>query len=106
MRRETTARCVAVLAVVAGTAWATPALARRGAYSLRAGRVPGAVDLVEVALEVGGDLKVVEAGKVQRTKMSVAASFVYDEKSLRAPDSAAGSLRSIRHYRKAAGVIN
>ena len=56
-------------------------------------------------MEVGGDLKVVEAGKVQRTKMSVAASFVYDEKSLRAPDSAAGSLRSIRHYRKAAGVI-
>jgi hypothetical protein len=59
---------------------------------------------VQAALEVGGDLKMADQGKIQRVKMSVAANFVYDERSL-GVSGAGGRMRSIRYYHQAAGTI-
>ena len=100
MRRTLTA-----LAIVAGTVLgATVAAAAPGpgkARSFRAERTLDTVDQVQAALEVSGDLKTVDQGKVERMKMSVAASFVYDEKLLLAPGRGGDPTRSIRYYRLA-----
>jgi len=98
----------AVFFVLAPFAMADPATAppaHGGVHSLRAKRTAGDVDLVEAALEVGGDLKLAEDGKTERVKMSVAANFAYHERSLQVPTSAGGPSRAVRHYRKAEGLI-
>jgi len=97
--------CTFALTVLAVAAPVSSAPARGTAYSLRAERSPGGVDLVQAALEVVGDLKTVDEGKVHRMKMSVAADFVYDERLLEVSRDGHGPMRSIRHYREAAGVI-
>jgi hypothetical protein len=89
--------------LLASTAKSAPA--RRGTVALRSGRAPGAGDLVQAALEVGGDLKMVEEGKVRRVKMNVEAKFVYHEKSLQVPAAAHAPMRSVRHYDRAEGEI-
>ena len=105
MQRLITASCTIVLAALAAVEPAMPAPARNGGYTFRAGRTPAEVDFVEAALEVDGDLKMVEDGEVDRMKMSVAANFAYHEKSLQVPNAADGATRSVRYYSKAAGVI-
>jgi len=104
MQRPITACCAIVLVALAAAQPALPGPASNETYTFRVERTPAEVDLVEASLEVGGDLKVVEDGEVDRMKMSVAANFAYHEKSLQVPntDSAA---RSVRYYSKAAGVI-
>jgi hypothetical protein len=82
---------------------AVSASAQGETCSLQTGRAPGTVDLVQAALEVGGELKMGEKRDGDPVKMAVSAKFVYDEKSLSLP--AAGPLRSIRRYRLAEGVI-
>jgi hypothetical protein len=96
------ASALAIFAMAAPAAAAPP---QGGSHSLRAKRTAGDVDLVEAVLEVRGDLKLVEDGKVERVKMSVAANFVYHERSLQVPAGAGGPSRSIRHYSTAEGVI-
>lgn len=72
------------------------------AYSFESQRAIGAIDRVEAALDVGGDLKVVENNKVNRLKMSVLANLVYDERSLELTKDA---WRSIRYYQMADATI-
>jgi len=93
---------LATLTVVVPT---LPASARETTYGLQAGRAPGGIDLVEVALDVGGELKVVEEGEARRVKTNVAANLVYHEKPLFGPDDADGPTRSMRHYREGVGVV-
>jgi len=105
MRRLITASCFLVLAIFLVAAAAISAPARGTTYALRSGRAQGGVDLVQAVLEVGGDLTMVEEGKVNREKMSVVAKFVYDEKSLRIPSRAGGPIRAVRHYHQADGKV-
>ena len=105
MHRLITAFSALVLAILILAAAAIAAPTRGTTYALRSGRAQGGVDLVQAVLEVGGDLKMVEEGKVNRVKMSVVAKFVYDEKSLRVPSRAGGPMRSVRHYHQADGEI-
>ncbi|MHC4404313.1 MAG: hypothetical protein ACYTG0_32060 [Planctomycetota bacterium] len=79
--------------------------AGKGAYSLRAERKDQAVDFVEAALEVKGELEFDEDGKARKEAMSVAANYAYHEKSLESARDGAGRLRSIRDYQKALAVI-
>lgn len=74
-------------------------------YSFRSQRAVGGIDRIEAALDVGGDLKVVEDNKVQRLKMSVLANLVYDERSLELPKEAKDAWRSIRYYQTAQATL-
>ncbi len=94
-----------MLAALAVTAAAAPAPRGGGTRSFRPARAAGQVDLVQAALEVGGDLKIVEQGKIQRVKMSVVAHFVYDERSLGGSGKGGSPTRSIRYYHQASGAI-
>lgn len=99
---------ITVASAVAAFTIASPAIAalpQDGVHLLQTKRMAGHVDLVEVVLEVGGDLKLAEDGKVERVKMSVAANFVYHERSLQVSDGTDGQGRSVRQYGKAEGVI-
>jgi hypothetical protein len=71
-------------------------------HALRSGRQAGDQVRVELMLEVGGDLKVAEEGKIRTLKMSVVGHLSYDEKLLVADGS---DQRSVRHYEKAEAVI-
>lgn len=75
--------------------------------SLAARHAPGDVTQVEVLLEVGGDLTVVDdkEKKVHALKMSVVGSMVYDEKRLPATGQEPGEVRSVRNYRRCDAVI-
>jgi hypothetical protein len=105
MQRFLTASSTLLLALVAVAS--TPAAGGHPTTprSFRAARHSGTIDLVQAALEVGGELKIVDQGKVERTKMSVAAHFVYEEKPLGGSGSAGGPMRSIRYYQQASGTI-
>jgi hypothetical protein len=105
MQRLLTASCALVLAASAVTATATAAPRPGTTRSFRTARASGTVDLVQAALEVSGDLKIVDQGKVERMKMSVAASFLYEEKLLGVTGTGGGPMRSIRYYRQASGAI-
>jgi len=103
-------KLVALFCTLASAIWtignaSDAAAARQTTYPLRAERSRGTTDRVEVTFEVAGELKMIEDGKVQRGKMSVVASFLYDEKSLDAPGEPGRPLRSIRYYDKAEGVV-
>ncbi len=86
-------------------ALSTRALAEDPTYLLRPERNPGQTDRVEILLEVGGDVNEVAEGKVHGEKMSVVCNLVYDERTLEVPGEAAGSSRSVRHYRKATAAV-
>ncbi|HEV3021120.1 MAG TPA: hypothetical protein VGX76_01585 [Pirellulales bacterium] len=74
-------------------------------HNLSAGGKPGDAVRVEVLLEVGGDLKLVDEGKVNTLPMSVVGKLRYCEK-LVDPASAGGDApRSLRHYERAEAVI-
>jgi len=74
-------------------------------HALRAERKPGDVARVEVLLEVGGDLKLVDEGKVKPLAMSVVGKLRYHERLLAAPSAAGDGARSLRHYERALATI-
>ncbi|HVC97652.1 MAG TPA: hypothetical protein VND64_28530 [Pirellulales bacterium] len=82
--------------------WQCALLAEEG-YALRVDRKPGDTTRVEVLLEVGGDLKVVDDGKVKSLAMSVVGKLRYHETLLAVPP--ADGARSSRHYERAEAVI-
>lgn len=87
-------------------ALASPALAAKVAekYTLKPARKPGELMRYEAALQVGGDLKLVDDGKDKTVPMSVVANLKYDERLL-AVDSAGRPSRAVRHYDEARAVI-
>ena len=105
MQRLLTASWALVLAASAVTATATASPRPGAPRSFRPARASGNVDLVQAAMEVSGDLKIVDQGKVERMKMSVAASFLYEERLLGVTGADGGPTRSIRYYRQASGAI-
>lgn len=92
-----------VFALLALTTAAPRAMAAE-ACSLRSSLGPGSTSHVNVLLEVGGDLKLAEAGKIKSLKMSVVGKLAYDEKRLPTqvdtPRAAA-----VRHYTEADATI-
>jgi len=70
---------------------------------LLADQKPGDTARVEVLLEVGGDLKLVDEGKVKSLPMSVIGKLRYHEKHL--PASPANDARSLRYYERAEAII-
>ena len=74
-------------------------------YTLVSGRAAGAVDRVEVVMEVGGDVKELVKEKVQPLKMSVVCNLGYDEKTLQVPTAASAALRTIRFYDQVSAVV-
>jgi hypothetical protein len=74
-----------------------------GKYSLHSERRAGEVTRVEVALQVGGDLKLVSDGKKKTLPMSVVANLTYDEQLLALDGEL--PVRSIRFYDEARAVI-
>ncbi|HEY5316092.1 MAG TPA: hypothetical protein VIK18_26425 [Pirellulales bacterium] len=71
---------------------------------LRSSLEPGAMTHIDVLLEVGGDLKLTEAGKIKSLKMSVVGKLAYDEKRLPTQTDSAGA-RAVRHYTAAEATI-
>ncbi len=108
MKHGSTILCA--LALVATATSSVDAAPKEDAYTLQSNRAVGTVDRVEVVLEVGGSLKVVEAatpdGKQPTSvKMSAQAALAYAEKTLSAAASGGPSARAIRHYDKAEASI-
>jgi hypothetical protein len=97
----------AVLILLLGVGLLPPgyALAGKQGYDLRPQPKPGEVVRVEAQLDVGGEVKLTEEGKVRSLKMSVAGNVVYDEKSLAVRGAGTAGARSIRHYREAQAAI-
>ncbi len=74
-------------------------------HTLRARHRPGELTRVQVALQVGGDLKLVDnAGKASDLPMSVVANLAYDE-SLLVIDPAGNPNRAARFYDDVRAVI-
>jgi hypothetical protein len=71
-------------------------------YVLASQRKLNDLSRVKVELEVGGDLKVVDQGKVKPLAMSVVAKIAYDELLF---EAAGGQLRAARYYDPAEAVI-
>jgi hypothetical protein len=93
-----------LLATPAGVAcWLAAALAAAaGPTKLESRARPGEVTHVELLLEVGGDLRVSEDGKVRPVPMSVVGKMQYDERIVSRNDSETTSVRS---YSTAEAVI-
>jgi hypothetical protein len=83
---------------------AAPVLLGAEPSLLRSTVEPGATNHVEVLLEVGGDLKLAEAGKIKSLKMSVVGKLSYDEKRLTTQVDT-DLARSVRHYTLAEATI-
>ncbi len=74
-------------------------------HMLAADHQPGELTRVQIALQVGGDLKLVsDAGKASDLPMSVVANLAYDE-SLLVVDPAGKPTRSARYYDDVRAVI-
>lgn len=74
-------------------------------WALRPKRDAITIDRVEAALEVGGDLMVVDENKVKRLKLEVVANLHYDERSFDQPEDPDGPLHSMRNYRTASAAL-
>lgn len=79
--------------------------AEKQVYTLTSGRTAGAIDRVEVVMEVGGDVKEVVKDKVQPLKMSVVCNLGYDEKTLQVPTASSSVLRTLRFYDQVSAVV-
>lgn len=90
-----------------GFAWAVGlglgGAAARGAETYALRHAPASVQDVEVRLEVGGNLKILERGKTVPLKMSTLADLAYEEKPVARPT--VGERRSVRHYSRAEAAI-
>lgn len=80
-------------------------LAAEKTFDLRPGAASGEAVRVEVRLDVGGEVKLLDDGKPRSLKMSVAAQAVYDEKTLDVGDTAKNGARAVRYYHEAQAVI-
>lgn len=96
---------VAVVVVLVSVALGGAAAEPSKTVSLKSQRVPGAVDRVEVTLEVAGDLLPSQEWKVEKLKMSASGTVHYEERSLELPAGGKGALRSIRFYDRAEVAI-
>lgn len=85
-------------------AMVAPMLMAAEPQSLRSSLEPGSIAHVDVLLEVGGDLKLTEAGKIKSLKMSVVGKLAYDEKRLPTQMDTAGA-RAVRRYTAAEATI-
>jgi hypothetical protein len=95
-----------VASIFTGLASSTVTAAEK--IRMSSSRKPGDLDHVEALLEVGGDLKLTEQGKLRSLKMSVSGKFSYDEKLLAsAPQDAKSDSvgRSLRSYQVAEAAI-
>ena len=103
-RRELSGRLV-VLALL--SALVTPGRAAEPpkSISLKSQRTVGAIDRVEAAMEVGGDLKLSSEWKVEKLKLQGQATLCYDERTLEFPQEPKGKLQSIRYYDKATAAF-
>ena len=72
---------------------------------LRSARKAGQIDLIEILLEVGGDVSDSAEGKVSREKMSVVCNLTYAERTLRPTADADHPAESVRYYEKASAVV-
>lgn len=102
---------------ISALAFSRPASAKE--QSLRSGRARGETSRVEVLLEVGGDLSMIEdkTKQTHKLKMSVVGSILYDEKltddavaipNEAAPDDTSAQptgLSGVRQYRRCDAVI-
>jgi hypothetical protein len=73
-------------------------------YALIAAHTPGELVRVEIALEIGGDFKLVNEGATKQLPMSVVAALKYDERLL-GLDPAGLPSRSVRYYDEARASI-
>ncbi len=73
-------------------------------HTLKARHRQGELTRVEVALQVGGDLKLINNGKATLLPMSVIANLKYDEQ-IRALDERGRPCRSVRYYDDVRAVI-
>lgn len=73
-------------------------------HSLKTRHRQGELTRVEIALQVGGDLKLVTDGKAKDLPMSVVANLKYDEQLL-AMDAAGRAARALRYYDDTRAVI-
>ncbi len=96
---------VAVACLLISVATAAQPAAPPKTVTLKSQRGPGAIDRVEVTLEVAGDLNLSDEWKVEKLKMSASGTVRYEERSLEVPAEGKGVLRSIRYYDKAEAVI-
>ena len=71
---------------------------------LQSSAAPGQVVHVESLIEVGGDLKVTDQGKIKPLKMSVVGKMSYDEKWLAVPQDKEPA-QSVRSYKVAEATI-
>lgn len=97
--RKLAVAIASALAVV--PAWAADGASQ--AVSLRHQPAPGTALDVDVRLEVGGSLKILDRGKTVPLKMSTLAELTYEEKFLARPTAA--DRRSVRHYRQGQAAI-
>ena len=77
---------------------------RSAKHSLKSRHRLGELTRVEIALQVGGDLKLVNEGKAKDLPMSVVANLKYDEQLL-AIGAAGHPTRSVRYYDDTRAVI-
>lgn len=95
MRKITASLYVtATLALV----WNPSSLPAGQTHELRSRRAAEAIDRVEATVEVGGDLKVIEADQPQRLPINLSARLAYHEKTLEVSSLAGGTTRSLRAY--------
>jgi hypothetical protein len=73
-------------------------------YFFRSGRSVGQVDRVEVQLEVGGETKYNDSGKLRKEKMSIVCKLDYFEKTIDLGRDEQ-PWRSAREYRQAAAIV-
>ena len=81
---------------------ATAAARAESTYTLRSGRRPGAIDRVELLLEVGGHVKQVVDDKVQSMKTNIVCKLGYDENTL---EVSGGLWRAARYYDEVSAVV-
>ena len=105
MRKILSLLAAGTLTLLAVGQWSARAAETSKTYPLQSGRKSGDIDRIVQLLEVGGEVKGMADGKVQREKMSVECKLGYDEKTLEVPTGAAGRWRSVRYYDKAAAVV-
>jgi len=94
------------LGLSAGSGAAAAANVAKPSCSLRSVRQVDTIDRVVTILEVSGVLKSPEGEKTEQSKMSVAATMAYDERTLELSQRSSGRLRSVRHYDRAEAKID
>jgi hypothetical protein len=96
-------QCLAALALLAAAIHPLAAADLAEKHLLKSHRQPHELTRVEVAVQMGGDLKLVTDGQPKQLPMSVVANLKYDEQLLATDDQR--PTRAIRYYDDARAVI-